>query len=307
MAEGLVRPEGSWVALVTPFTGNGDVNMDCFRKLVDFQAANGTDGLLFMGSTGESPSLTMEERRDIIKEMTAYCSGKIPAFHGVTCSTTAATLELARLAEDVGADGVMMVVPPYLAPPQSAIYDYFKTVCQSIRIAVALYNNPARVVVNIAPETIIRLARECPNLVADKEAVPNVSQLASVIDGTEGKLRLLCCDAPPYAITLPTLAMGGHGTANVSGNVIPKEMAEMSRPWKNWEDVVQSRKSYFDNLPVMEAAYSHTNPVAIKAMVKLLGFPVGEPRPPLPTLSAKQMQPLEELVTHFRIRERYGL
>jgi len=307
MTDELVRPEGSWVALVTPFTAGGDVDMDSFRKLVDFQAANGTDGLLFMGSTGESPSLTMGERSDIIKEMTAYCRGKIPAFHGVTCSTTAATLELARLADDEGADGVMMVVPPYIAPPQSAIYDYFKTVCQSIRIAVALYNNPARVVVNIAPETIIRLTRECPNLVADKEAVPNVNQLASVMDGTEGKLRLLCCDAPPYAITLPTLAMGGHGTANVSGNVIPKEMAEMSRPWKSWEDVVQCRKSYFDNLPVMEAAYSHTNPVAIKAMVKLLGFAVGEPRPPLPTLSAKQMQPLEELVAHVKIRERYGL
>ena len=307
MTDELVRPEGSWVALVTPFDGSGNVDMDCFRQLVDFQTANGTDGLLFMGSTGESPSLNTEERRDIIKEMTAYCRGKIPAFHGVTCSTTAATLELAHLAEDEGADGVMMVVPPYLAPPQSAIYDFFKTVCQSIRIAVALYNNPARVVVNIAPETIIRLTRECPNLVADKEAVPNVSQLTSVMDGTGGKLRLLCCDAPPYAIILPTLAMGGHGTANVTGNVIPKEMAELSRPWKGWDDVVSCRESYFENLPVMEAAYSHTNPVAVKAMVKLLGFQVGEPRTPLPSLSAKQLQPLEELVAHFKIRERYGL
>jgi len=307
MGEGQrVRPEGSWVALVTPFDAGGQVDMDCFCRLIDFQVANGTDGLLFMGSTGESPSLTLEERKAIITEMTAYCRGKIPAFHGVTCSTTAATLALARLADDQGADGVMMVVPPYLAPPQSAVYDFFKTICRSIGIAVALYNNPARVVVNIAPETIIRLARECPNLVADKEAVPNVNQLASVMEGTGGNLRVLCCDAPAYAITLPTLALGGHGTANVSGNVIPGEMAEMSRPWKSWDDVVRSRRLYFENLPAMEAAYSHTNPVAVKAMVKLLGFAVGDPRPPLPGLNAKQMQPLEELIAHFKIRERYG-
>ena len=307
MTEELIRPEGSWVALITPFDGSGNVDMDCFRRLVDFHVANSTDGLLFMGSTGESPSLSMEERREIITEMTAYCRYKIPAFHGVTCATTSATVELAQLADEQGADGVMMVVPPYIAPPQSAIFEYFNTVCKSINIAVALYNNPARVVVNIHPETIIRLTRECPNLVADKEAVPNVEQLAAVMDGTGGDLKLLCCDAPSYAITLPTLAMGGHGTANVSGNVIPKEMAEMSRPWKSWEDVVRSRELYFENLPVMEAAYSHTNPVAIKAMVKLLGFSVGEPRSPLPTLNAKQMQPLEELIMRIELKTRYGL
>lgn len=307
MNDEMIRPEGSWVAIVTPFDATGELDMDCFCRLVDFHAANGTDGLLFMGSTGESPSLTIDERKRIISEMTVYCRGKISAFHGVTCSTTDATVELARFAETQGADGVMMVVPPYIAPPQSAVFDYFKTVCQSINIAVALYNNPARVAVNIDPATIIRLTRECPNLVADKEAVPNVAQLASVLDGTGGKLRLLCCDAPPYGITLPTLALGGHGTANVAGNVIPKEMSEMSRPWKNWEDVTRSREMYFDNLPVMEAAYSHPNPIAVKAMVKLLGFPVGDCRLPLPSLTPKQMQPLEELVDRLKIREQYGL
>jgi len=307
MTEKLIRPEGSWVAVVTPFDTKGEVDMHCFRRLVDFHAAHGTDGLLFMGSTGESPSLSIEERRAIIAEMTVYCRGKIPAFHGVTCSTTAATVELASYAEEQGADGVMMVVPPYLAPPQGAIFEYFKTVCQSIKIAVALYNNPSRVAVNISPETIIKLARECPNLVADKEAVPGVGQLASVAEGTEGKVRLLCCDAPGYAIILPTLALGGHGTANVAGNVIPREMAEMSRPWKSWDDVMRSREMYFENLPVIEAAYSSTNPIAIKAMVKLLGFPVGDPRPPLPALSTQQIRPLDDLMKRLKIRERYGL
>lgn len=295
------------MALVTPFDSRGEVEMGCFRRLVDFHVASGTDGLIFMGSTGESPSLSMEERRAIIAEMSAYCRGRIPAFHGVTCSTTPATVELARFAEEQGADGVMMVVPPYLAPPQNAIFAFFKTICQSIKIAVALYNNPARVSVNINPETIIKLSEECPNLVADKEAMSSVGQLVSVLEGTHEKLQLLCCDAPSYAIVLPTLALGGHGTANVAGNVIPREMTHMSRPWRTWANVEQSRKMYFENLPVMEAAYSHTNPVAIKAMVKLLGFPVGEARPPLPRLTAQQMRPLEELLSRLKIRERYEL
>ncbi len=306
MNKELIRPEGSWVALVTPFDSHYEVDFDCFRSLVDFHVLNGTDGLIFMGSTGEATSLTREERENIISEMASYCQGKIPAFFGITCSTTAATIELACYAEDKGADGVMMVVPPYLAPPQKAIFNYFQAVCKSVKIAVALYNNPARVSVNINPETIIRLAEECPNLVADKEAMPNVAQLVAVIEGTNGKVNLLCCDAPNYAIILPTLASGGHGTANVAGNVIPREMAQISRPWKNWDDVIRSRQIYFENLPVMEAAYSHTNPVAVKTMVRLLGFPVGNPRPPLPELSKQQLQPLEELINRLRIRERYG-
>ena len=198
----------------------------------------------------------------------------------MTCGSTGATIELARFAEEKGGDGIMVVVPPYAAPPQAAVYQFLKEVCQSVEIAVAIYNNPARVIVNIDPSTIIRLSRECPNLVADKEAVPSVAQLASVMKGTEGRLRLLCCDAPNYALTLPTLGMGGHGTANVTGNVAPREMAELSKPWRSWEDVVKGRELYFKYLSLMEAAYSATNPVAIKAMVKLVGTSLG--RSPAP-------------------------
>ena len=162
--------------------------------------------------------------------------------------------------QDNGADGVVIVPPPYIAPPQHAIYEHLKAVCQSIDIAVGFYNNPARVVVNIDPETIVRIFNECPNLVADKEAVPDVGQLASVLDGTGGRIRLLTCDSPAYAMIIPTLGMGGHGTANVTGNVAPREVAEMSKPWKSWEDVVRCRQLYFELLPLMEAVYSAPNP-----------------------------------------------
>ncbi len=199
----------------------------------------------------------------------------------------------------------MVVVPPYIAPPQSAVFEYLKSVCQSVDIAVAVYNNPARVIVNMDPSTILKLLKECPNLVADKEAVPSVAQLAAVMGGNGGRLRLLCCDAPNYALTIPTLGMGGHGTANVTGNAAPREMAELSRPWQSWEDVVKGRELYFRYLPLMEAAYSATNPVAIKAMVKLMGLPSGDPRPPLPTLEGDKLKVLEDVIRRFKLRERY--
>jgi len=307
MDKKLIYPEGSWVALITPFDGKGMVDMDGFKRLVDFQARNGTSGLLLMGSTGEPTSLAMEERKEIIAEMAPYCKSKIPAFFGVTCGSTEATIELSKYAQGKGADGLMLVVPPYIAPPQPAVYRYFKDVCQSVDIAVAVYNNPARVIVNIDPPTIVRLFNECPNLVADKEAVPNVAQLASVFEGTEGRIRLLCCDAPNYALTIPTLGMGGHGTANVTGNAAPKEIAELSKPWKSWEDVVKGRECYFKYLPLMEAAYSATNPVAIKAMVKLMGLPSGDPRPPLPKIEGDKLTPLEDVIRRFGLKEKYGL
>ena len=307
MRKQLIYPTGSWVALITPFDVKGHLDLDGFKGLVNFQASNGTSGLLLMGSTGEPTSLSLEERRTIIEEMAPYCKGRIPVFFGVTCGSTADTVKLAQFVQEKDGDGIMVVVPPYVAPPQSAVYVFLKSICQSVDIAVAIYNNPARVIVNIDPPTIVKLVEECPNLVADKEAVPNVVQLASVMERTRGRLRLLCCDAPNYSLVIPTLGMGGHGTANVTGNVAPREMADLSKPWGSWDDVVKGRELFFRYLPLMESAYSATNPVAIKAMAKLMGLPSGAPRPPLPAIEGDKLKPLGDVIQRFKLGEKYGL
>ncbi len=281
--------------------------MDGYKALIDFQASNKTSALLIMGSTGEPTLLTIEERKAIIRELAPYCNNKIPVFFGVTMGSTEATIDLARYAEEHGADGVVIVPPPYIAPPKEAVFNYLKQVCQSIEIAVGLYNNPARVVVNVDAETIIRLSNECPNLVADKEAIPDVGQLANVMDGAEGRLRLLCCDSPAYGLILPTLALGGHGTANVTGNVAPREVAEMSRPWDSWETVTKCRELYFELLPLMEAVYAAPNPVATKAMVRLMGLPAGYCRAPLPDVSPELSKAMEALIERFDLKNKYGL
>ncbi len=303
----LIYPEGSWVAIVTPFDASFGLDLGAMRALVDFQSANGSSTLLIMGSTGEPMALTLDERKRIIREMGAYCRGKIHAFFGVTLGSTAMTIELARYAQDEGADGIVVVVPPYIAPPQDAVFTFLKDVCSAVDISVGLYNNPARVIVNVDPPTIVRLFREVGNLVADKEAMPNVGQLAAVQEGTEGKLPILCCDSPAYGLVIPTLALGGKGTANVTGNVHPRAMAALSKPWTCWEDVESCRSLYAELVPLMEAAYSAPNPIAVKAMIGLLGFPVGHCRPPLPDPPARTLEAMRALIGRYRLGELYGL
>ena len=198
-------------------------------------------------------------------------------------------------------------VPPYIAPPQDAVFTYLKDVCLAVDISVGLYNNPARVIANVDPATIVRLFNEVPNLVADKEAMPSVGQLAAVYDGTEGRLPLLCCDSPAYGLVIPTLGLGGRGTANVTGNVHPRAVASMSTPWSCWEDVENCRRQYYELLPLMEAAYAATNPVAIKAMIRLLGFPVGRCRPPLPDPQPKVFEAMKQVIERFELKKLYGL
>jgi len=301
----MIRPAGSWVALITPFTPDDAIDVGGFHRLIDFHVAHGTDGLILCGSTGEPFLLSTDEKRLIFDQVLPYAKGKIPVFVGTTCGSTSETVELSRYAQRAGADGLLLVVPPYSQPPQEALYRHFRTVAEAVDLPVAIYNNPSRVGVNIEAETIIRLA-EIPNIVADKEAMPNVGQLATIMRAVGDRLHLLCCDYPGYGLILPTLALGGHGTANVAGNVIPEEMAAMSRPWQSFEDVQRSRELYFRYLPLLSAMYSLSNPVPVKAAVGLLGLPAGHVRRPLPDMAPEKLRSLETLLTELGVKQKYS-
>lgn len=301
----MIRPEGSWVAIPTPFTEDDEVDFPGFEKLVDFQAEHGTNGLLLMGSTGESTALTIEERREILDRVLAYAKDRIPVLAGTTCGNTKLTIELSQYAQQAGADGLLLVVPPYLKPTQDGVYEHLKSVAEAVDIPVAIYNNPGRVGVNIEPATVVALA-ELPNLVADKEAMPNISQLVQIRRQAGDKINLLCCDAPGFSLIVPTLALGGHGTANISGNAIPREMAEMSRPWLSWEDVQRSRELLFEYYSLMAALYSLPNPIVVKAALRLLGLPAGHVRRPLLDMEERQTQDLRALMDRMGVMDKYG-
>lgn len=301
----MLRPEGSWVAIPTPFTEEDKVDFKGFEELIDFQAENGTDGILLMGSTGESPSLTMDERKEILNRVLPYAKGRLPVFAGTTCGNTSQTIELSEYAQRAGADGALLVVPPYLRPSQDGLYEHFKAVAKAVDIPIAIYNNPGRVSVNIEPATIIELAK-IPNIVADKEAMPNVGQLVQIRREAGDEINLLCCDAPGFSLIVPTLALGGHGTANISGNIIPQEMAEMSRPWRSWEDVQRTKELLFKYFPLMSALYSLTNPVVVKAALRLLGLPAGHVRRPLLDMNESDIKALKNLLDGLGVTEKYG-
>ena len=276
--------KGSWPALVTPFTEDDEVNFEALRRLVEYHVEFDSDGILILGSTGEVTLLDKGERTGIIDAALDEAGGRISVMCGVTAPTTRATIENARYALDAGVDCGLLVQPAYIKPGQGAIYSYFKDVAEAVDLPLVIYNNPPRTGVNVDAETVARLAR-LDNIVALKEAGPDPYQALRVMELTRGEFNVLCCDCPFYALVLPILAAGGKGTSNVSGSVVPMEMAELSKPWEDYDDVLRSRELYFRLLPLMRMMYAETNPVPLKAALNMIGADVGDPRKPLTRLS----------------------
>jgi len=301
----MLRPIGSWVAVPTPFDPSNKIDFDVFKEMLDFHAKRGSSALLVFGSAGETTMLSIDEKQEVIRELVPYSKGKVPIFFGTTCPTVKDTVMLSQFAEDQGAEGVLFTIPPYITPPQQAVYDFLKTAMDSIGIATAIYNNPSRVGVNIDPDTIVRLSEECGNFVADKEAMGDVSQISEVIMRANKRLHVLCCDYPGYSLLMPTLALGGHGAANIGGNLIPEEMAAMSRPWASFDDVRKSRELYFKYQPLLSLLYTVTNPIMIKAGYRILGFPMGVPRKPLPDSTPEDLEELKRVMDRLGVTDKY--
>ncbi len=280
---------GSYVAVVTPFDSKGRVDVEGLKLLVELHKKAGTDGIIVLGSAGESWTLSGEEKDLVVKTVVETADGYIPVVAGVTRVPTKEAAEAARQMEELGVDAVMAAAPPYVIPTQEGLYKHFLTICESVDIGVVVYNVPYRTVVSVSPEVVVRLFEQ-NSLAAYKEAGRDLTQLIRVVELTEGRLPVLVCDAPAYGLVMPALALGGSGTANITGNVAPREMALLSRPWDSWEGVLEARRLYLRLLPLMRAMYQETNPVAVKAVMNLVGLPAGEVRPPLLPLSREEAE-----------------
>lgn len=306
MSQQPFRPTGSWVAMPTPYNADGSIDFGGFQVLIDRQIQYGTSELFVMGSAGENTLLTLDERREILRRVVKMTKGRIPVFFGSTLPSTEASVQFARYAEAEGADGLIFTIPAYLLPPQAAALEYFRACMGAVEIPVGVYNNPTRVGVHIEVETLVTLANEFPHFIVDKEAIPQVSQLVQVKRQLGDRLNILCCDYPKYSIVLPTLAVGGNGTANIGGNIIPEEMARLSRPWTSFEQVEESRKLYLQWYPLLEALYWFSNPIVIKAALKVLGLPSGGIRRPYPELEGEKLEELRRIMTEMGVVAKYG-
>lgn len=298
------KPSGSFVALVTPMNDDGSVDYEGFRTLIDWHAENGTSALLIMGSTGEVSMLSAEERRQIIARTLTMRKPGVTMWYGCTGNNTATTIEYVRYAANEGADGAIIAAPSYICADNAAITDYALAVLDSADLAMGFYNNPPRVKTDLHWSDLLRLA-DHPNMVVLKESTTRVGQVAQMC-AAQPDMSIMCCCSPNLGLVVPTMALGGHGTANMTGNLIPREMAVISKPWANGEDAFACRKAWLDNLPVLHFAYSAVNPVAVKTLMRAIGLPSGPLREPLQPLPAPALNAALDMVRELGLDQRYG-
>jgi 4-hydroxy-tetrahydrodipicolinate synthase len=302
-----MRIEGSFVALITPFNADGSVDFGGFRTLLDWHAANGTSAVLIMGSTGEVSMLSPEERREIVERTAAMKTGtaaRMKFFYGCTGTSTAATIAYLRHAKAAGADGAILAAPAYICAPEDDIEAFFAECADAVELPIGIYNNPPRVKTDLHWDHLLRLMKH-PNVVVLKESTTRVGQVAQVL-AANPDAAVMCCDSPNLGLVVPTMSLGGHGTANMTGNLDPAGMALLSTPWAEPQQSVVFRETYLRLLPLLHFTYSAINPVAVKSLMKAVGLPAGDLRRPLSGLKPDHLAKGLGIVRALGLDARYG-
>jgi len=299
-----LKVEGSFVALITPFNKDGSVDFEGFRTLLKFQEDHGTSAVLIMGSTGEVSLLSQEERQKIIVETAKMKTGKMQLFYGCTGNNTQTTIDYLKFARANGADGAILAAPSYICGAESDIEDYFLEVADATDLPLGIYNNPPRVKTDLHWDNLLRIFKH-PNYVVHKESTTRVGQVAQVLRGRPD-VAVMCCDSPNLGLVVPTMSLGGHGTANMTGNIAPAEMATISTPWKTPDVSVSFRDAYLGLLPMLHYSYSAINPVAIKSLMRAVGLPAGDLRRPLKGLSGEALDKGLRAVRELGLDRQYG-
>jgi 4-hydroxy-tetrahydrodipicolinate synthase len=274
-------------AMVTPFNHNDEVDLNATRTLVNYLIANGSDGLVIAGTTGESPTLTAEEKVDLFKIVVEVVDGRVPVIAGTGSNNTKASISLTKQAEAAGVDGIMLVTPYYNKPSQEGLFQHFSAIAHSTSLPVMLYNIPGRSVVNMSIETIVSLSK-INNIVAVKEASGDLDAMAQIISKTSSDFTLYSGDD---GLTLPVLAIGGTGVVSVSSHIIGNEMQEMINSFKNG-DVHGAASTHRNLLPIMKALFAAPSPSPVKSALNMRGLNVGGVRLPLVSLNNEEKKAL---------------
>jgi 4-hydroxy-tetrahydrodipicolinate synthase len=270
-----LKIEGAITAMVTPFK-NGEVDYEGLKQNVLFQIKNGISGLVPLGTTGESPTISDDEREQIIKTVVATAAKKVPVIVGTGTNSTEHSIKLSREAEKLGADAVLVVSPYYNKPTQEGLYRHFKAIAESISIPVVVYNIMGRTGVNIETPTLLRMS-QVKGIIAVKEASGNLAQMMDVLDQLPKTFSVVSGDDN---LTLPLLSIGGRGVISVVSNLLPRKVSDLCAAGMKG-DFATARKIHFELLPIFKAAFIETNPIPIKAAMDMAGMPAGPVRMPL--------------------------
>lgn len=279
-------------AMVTPFDEDLELDLDRAQQLADRLIKGGSDALIINGTTGESPTVFYPNKIDLFKAVVSAVDGRIPVIANVGDNCTADTVLFLQDVQKCGVDGFMCVVPYYNKPPQEGIYAHFKTISKVSEKPIILYNIPGRCVINMTAETTCRLADECDNIVAVKEASGNMEQIKEIIDNTPDNFDVYSGDD---SATYEIMKLGGSGVISTIGNVAPERMKQIVDlcAARKWDEALDANNAL---LPLMDGLFETSNPILVKEALKLIGFPVGGVRLPLVPATDEQSKKLESIM-----------
>ena len=258
--------KGSLVALITPMNQDGSINYEQLHDLIDWHIENGTDGIVAVGTTGESATLPVEEHLAVIEATVKHVNKRVPVIAGTGANNTVEAIALSKAAEQAGADYTLSVVPYYNKPSQEGIYQHFKAIAKATSIPMIIYNVPGRTVVSMSNDTILRLA-EIPNIVGVKEASGNIGKNIELINSVPEGFAVFSGDDPTG---LPFMLCGGHGVVTVAANVAPKLFADMCRAALEG-DIATARRLNEQLIPIYNTMFCEPSPAAPKWGLSLLG------------------------------------
>jgi 4-hydroxy-tetrahydrodipicolinate synthase len=286
--------QGSQVALVTPFR-DGKVDEVKLRELVEFHARHGTDGIVACGTTGEDPGLDHAEHERVVELIVHGAAGRLPVIVGTGSNSTAHAIALTRHAERAGAQAALVVNPYYNKPTQEGLYRHFRAVAESTALPVFVYNIQSRTAVNVETDTLVRLVRDCRNVVGVKEASGSLDQMSQVIAACGPEFIVLSGDDN---VTLPLMAIGGRGVISVIANIVPREVSELTHAaldgdWK------RARELHYKLFPLARAAFIETNPIPIKEAMAMAGLLEPEFRLPMCRMSEANRERLRGVLRPY--------
>lgn len=282
-------------AMVTPFDNRGNLDLEKTTQLVNYLIDNGSDGLVIAGTTGESPTLTAEEKIALCKHVVSVVDHRVPVIAGTGSNNTHASIELTKKAEQTGVDGIMLVAPYYNKPSQEGLYQHFSSIAKETSLPVMLYNIPGRSVVNMDVDTIVRLSK-VDNIVSVKDASGDLDAMTELISKTSDDFSVYSGED---SLTLPSVAIGANGIVSVSAHVVGNEMQEMIHELREG-DSVKAAALHQQLLPVMNACFMAPSPTPVKTALQMKGLDVGGVRLPLIPLTAEERNRLSEALAPFQ-------
>ena len=279
-------------AMITPFDSNRELDLSRTEQFADKLVAEGTDSIIVCGTTGESPTVFYPQKIEVVKAVVRSVAGRVPVVANVGDNCTADTIDFARDVSKLGVDGFMCVVPYYNKPPQEGLYQHFKAIANSTELPVILYNIPGRCVINMKAETTLRLAHDCDNIVAVKEASGDIEQVRAIVEGAPEGFDVYSGDD---SFTLPLMKAGGTGVISTISNVACARMKEIVQACAEgrWDEADKLNERL---LPLMNGLFDTTNPILVKEALALCGFPVGGVRLPLVDATPEQSERLASIM-----------